>query len=30
LSYTHSCVIPNANAYRFSRPLNAICSEGDR
>jgi hypothetical protein len=29
-SYTHSCVIPNANAYRFSRPANAICSEGDR
>jgi hypothetical protein len=29
-SYTHFCVIPNANAYRFSRPVNAICSEGDR
>jgi hypothetical protein len=27
-SYTHFCVIPNANAYRFSRPVNAICSEG--
>jgi len=34
LSYTQFCVISNANAnanaYRFSRPLNAICSGGDR
>ena len=30
LSYTLSCVIPNANAYRFSRPDDAICSDGDR
>jgi hypothetical protein len=30
LSYTFFCVISNANAYRFSRQLNAICSEGDR
>jgi hypothetical protein len=29
-SYTHFCVIPNANAYGFSLPVNAICSEGDR
>ena len=29
-SYTHSCVISNANAYRFSHALNAICSGGDR
>jgi hypothetical protein len=29
-SYTHSCVIPNANAYRFSRPADLICSDGDR
>jgi hypothetical protein len=30
LSYTHSCVIPNTNAYRFSRPVNAICPEVSR
>jgi hypothetical protein len=30
LSHTQFCVIPNANAYRFSLPLNAICSGGDR
>ena len=30
LSYTHFCVTSNANAYRFSLPLNAICSGGDR
>jgi hypothetical protein len=30
LSYTHSCVISNANAYRFSSARNVICSEGDR
>jgi hypothetical protein len=30
LSYTPFCVIPNANAYRFSRPANAVFSEGDR
>jgi hypothetical protein len=30
LSYTHSCVISNANAYRFSPARNVICSEGDR
>jgi hypothetical protein len=30
LSYTQFCVISNTNAYRFSRPLNAICSGGDR
>jgi len=29
-SYTHFCVIPNANAYRVSRPVRAICSGGDR
>ena len=29
-SYTHFCVIPNANAYRFSRPANVICAEGGR
>jgi hypothetical protein len=28
-SYTHYCVIPNANAYRFSRPVNATSSDGD-
>jgi hypothetical protein len=28
-SYTHVCVIPNANAYRFSRPGNTPCSESD-
>jgi hypothetical protein len=30
LSYTHFCVISNANAYRFSSPQNVICSEGNR
>jgi hypothetical protein len=29
-SYTHFCVIPNANAYRFSRSQNAVCSDGGR
>jgi hypothetical protein len=29
-SYTHFCVIPNANALRCSRPAGAICSERDR
>jgi hypothetical protein len=29
-SYSHSCVTSNANAYWFSRPVNAICSRGDR
>jgi hypothetical protein len=29
-SYTDFCVIPNANAYCFSRPLSVACSEGDR
>jgi len=28
--YELSCVYLNADAYRFSRPGNAICSEGDR
>jgi hypothetical protein len=30
LSHTRSCVISNANAYRFSPARNVICSEGDR
>jgi hypothetical protein len=30
LSYTHFCVIPNANGYRFSLPAGVICSKGDR
>jgi hypothetical protein len=30
LSYTHFCVISNANAYRFSPAVTTICSEGDR
>jgi hypothetical protein len=30
LSYTHFCVIPNANAYRFSLPVNVISSGGGR
>ena len=30
LSYTHFCVLPNANAYRFSRAVRADSSEGDR
>jgi hypothetical protein len=29
-SYTHFCVISNANAYRFSPPGNTIFSRGDR
>jgi len=29
-NYTHFCVIPNANAYRFSRRQNAVCSDVDR
>jgi hypothetical protein len=29
-SQTPSCVISNANAYRFSRLPNAVCSKGDR
>jgi len=29
-SYTHFCVIPNANAYRFSWRQNAVCSDVDR
>jgi hypothetical protein len=28
-SHTHFCVIPNANAYGFSRPVGVACSEGD-
>jgi hypothetical protein len=28
--YTHSCVISNANAFRFSRPVGVACSDGDR
>jgi hypothetical protein len=28
--YESSCVCLNADAYRFSRPGNAICLEGDR
>jgi hypothetical protein len=30
LSYTHFCVIPNADAYRLSRLEAVICSKGDR
>jgi hypothetical protein len=29
-SYTHFCVMPNANAYCFSPVESAICSDGDR
>ena len=29
LSYTHFCVIPNADAYRFSPERSTSCSEGD-
>ena len=29
-SHTHFCVIPNAKAYRFSRPVQTTCSEGER
>jgi hypothetical protein len=29
-NYTHYCVIPNANAYRFSPAGSTIHSEGDR
>jgi hypothetical protein len=28
--YERSCVYLNADAYWLSRPVNAICSEGDR
>ena len=28
--YERSPECLNADAYRFSRPVNAICSEGDR
>jgi hypothetical protein len=30
LSYTHFCVISNADAYRVSALHGTICSEGDR
>jgi hypothetical protein len=30
LSYTHLCVIANANAYCVSRFGTVICSKGDR
>jgi hypothetical protein len=30
LNHTHYCVIPNANAYRVSRPATVTCRKGGR